>query len=116
MVLLIYVNSAIKGAHVRSNFCYKLDLFVPKRPNFLHACATCSEIPSHISTMVAFRMSKKDTLISSRHLLTSDKNNRYSRTVEFELYIIMLSSSTACARIQCTNGIDCRSELPKKIF
>ena len=30
---------------------HKLDIFSPKRPIFLHACATDYDIPSHISTM-----------------------------------------------------------------
>ena len=30
---------------------HKSDLFYPKIPTFLHACATCSELPSNISTM-----------------------------------------------------------------
>ena len=30
---------------------HKSDVFSPKRPVFLHACATYSELPSNISTM-----------------------------------------------------------------
>ena len=30
---------------------HKLDLVSPKLPIFLHACATCSGVPSNISTM-----------------------------------------------------------------
>ena len=30
---------------------YKSDFFSQKRPIFFHACATCSELPSNISTM-----------------------------------------------------------------
>ena len=53
-----------KGAHVRSILCTLICLrhlirsravtdpfFSPKRPNFLHVCTTCSELPSNISTM-----------------------------------------------------------------
>ena len=29
----------------------KSDFFAPIRPIFLHACATCSELPSNISSM-----------------------------------------------------------------
>ena len=42
------------GEHVRSNLCYLIylrHLIKPKRPFFLHACATCSELPSDISNM-----------------------------------------------------------------
>ena len=51
-------------AHVRSNLCYLICLrhllrsravmnriFSPKRPMFVHACATSSELPSNISTV-----------------------------------------------------------------
>ena len=49
------------GAHVVANLCSLISLrhlrdvtnrmfFSPKRPTFLHACATCSEIPSDITT------------------------------------------------------------------
>ena len=48
--------------HVRSNLCYLIWLrhllrtvtnriFSPNKLIFLHACATCSELPSNISTM-----------------------------------------------------------------
>ena len=47
------------GPHVRRNICYVISLgreqsqieIAPERPIFLHACATCSELPSNISTM-----------------------------------------------------------------
>ena len=58
-MVLIQGNPTI-CAHVESNLCYmitqdlslvrgqsKIDLFSPKRPIFLHACATGSELPSN---------------------------------------------------------------------
>ena len=65
MVLKLDGNSEI-GAHVRNNVCYYLCLwhliksravtnrffFAPKRHIFPHASATCSELPSNISTLV----------------------------------------------------------------
>ena len=58
-VFLLVSNSEI-GAHVRRNFirpvqgicwielCQKNGFFSPKRPSFLHVCATCPELPSNI--------------------------------------------------------------------
>ena len=59
-------NSEI-GAQVRSNLYYliclrrlnssgqsQIGFFSLKRPIFLHACTTCSELPSNISTMIFF--------------------------------------------------------------
>ena len=53
------------GAHVRRNLCYliclrhlirvravKNRIFPQKRHIFIRACAPCSELPSHISTMI----------------------------------------------------------------
>ena len=62
MVLILHGNSmgnSLKGAHVRRNICYSTcsrhlitsRSFYPKRDIFLHACATCNELPSNISTM-----------------------------------------------------------------
>ena len=65
MVLILYGNS-LRGAHVRRNICYltctrhlitsravsQIGDFYPKRPIFLHACATCNELPSNISNMI----------------------------------------------------------------
>ena len=64
MVLILDGNSELV-AHVRSNFRYQTCLrhlirtravtigffFSPKRSIFLHACETCSELPSDIITM-----------------------------------------------------------------
>ena len=63
MVLILDGNSE-KGLHFRSNFCYlicfrhmirsraiKSLIFFQKRLTFLHTCATCSKLPSEISTM-----------------------------------------------------------------
>ena len=62
MVLIFDGNSDI-GSHVRSNFCYLICIMhfvrssavtnriLQKIPIFLHACATCSELPSNISVM-----------------------------------------------------------------
>ena len=57
MVLISDGNSEI-GSHVWSNHCYLLCLrhsiqifFLRKYVFFLHACATCSELPSNISTV-----------------------------------------------------------------
>ena len=59
MVLMVDGISEI-GAHVRSNICslfkafdyfessHKSDYLYPKRPVFLHACATCSQLPFYI--------------------------------------------------------------------
>ena len=56
-------NSEI-GAHVRSNLCYWTclrrlirsrelkNLFFPKRPIILQDCATCSQLPSYIISLV----------------------------------------------------------------
>ena len=49
MVLILDSNSEI-GAHVKSNLCF-LTIFPKKRPIFLHACATYSELPPNISSM-----------------------------------------------------------------
>ena len=65
MVLILVVNSVI-GAHLWSDLGYLICLrywvksgavaylisFLQKRPIFLHTWATCSKIPSIISTMV----------------------------------------------------------------
>ena len=53
-----------KGRATRKNLCYlfclgidyigsshKSDFFPPKNTIFLHACATCSELPSNVSIM-----------------------------------------------------------------
>ena len=59
MVLILDGNSEI-GAHVWSNLCYLICLRHLIRsktvtnlifPIFLHACATCSKLPSDISNM-----------------------------------------------------------------
>ena len=60
MVLILDGNSEI-GAQVRSHLCYLIRLmrsrevtnreFYPKWLFFVHACATCSELPSNISIM-----------------------------------------------------------------
>ena len=61
MVLILDGNS-LRGAHVRRNICYSTcsRLFITSRAVtnrvfltiLLHACATCNELPSNISTMV----------------------------------------------------------------
>ena len=64
MVLILDSISEI-GAHAMSNVCYFICLrhlitsravtnriFSPKRPIFLRGCATCSELPSNISSMI----------------------------------------------------------------
>ena len=60
MVLILDSYSEI-GAHVRSNLCFKICFRhlidreqSPKRPFFIHACAKCSELPYHVSTMIKF--------------------------------------------------------------
>ena len=63
VMVLLYGNS-LTGAHVKRNLCYSTCLrhlissrvatnriFYPKRHILLHACATCNELPSNISTM-----------------------------------------------------------------
>ena len=63
MVHILDGNS-LRGAHVRRNICYSTSsrylitsravtnrVFLPEKTHFLHACATCNEIPSNISTM-----------------------------------------------------------------
>ena len=59
MVLIHDGNSEI-GAHERSHFCCLISLkhlitsrvvTNPKSAIFLHACATCSELPSYTSIM-----------------------------------------------------------------
>ena len=61
LVLILDGNSEI-AAYVRGNLCFDLSkaldrepshigFISPKRPRFLHVCATCSELPSNISTM-----------------------------------------------------------------
>ena len=56
MVFIFDGNSEI-GAKERSNLYHLIGLrhlikdFFPEIPIFLHACATCSELPSDISTM-----------------------------------------------------------------
>ena len=64
MVFILHGSSEI-GAQVRSSFCYLICsrhlirpravinpyFFSSNRSIFLQACATCSEIPSEISTM-----------------------------------------------------------------
>ena len=71
MVLILDGNSEIV-AHVRSKHCYLICLrhlirsrtvtnrivFSPKRRIFLHACATCSELPSTLSPMPYTRQAK----------------------------------------------------------
>ena len=34
--------------------CHKTDFSPPKCPIFLHACATCSELPTNTNTMVTW--------------------------------------------------------------
>ena len=64
MVLIIDGNAEI-GAQVGSNLCYLICLkhliisravtnriFSPKRTIFLHACPTCSELPSYIGSVL----------------------------------------------------------------
>ena len=65
MVLVLDGNSET-GAHIRSTVCFlylfkafdwiesshKADFFSPKRPTFIYVCATCSELPSNMRTMV----------------------------------------------------------------
>ena len=61
MVFILDGNSEI-GVHVRSNICFfdlckafdKIEIVFlsPKRPIFLHACETCSELPCNISTIL----------------------------------------------------------------
>ena len=66
MVLILDGNSGI-STHVRSHLCYLISLrplvgsravtnrvffSPPKRSFFFHACTTCAELPSSISTMV----------------------------------------------------------------
>ena len=62
IVVLIFDGYSEIGVHVRSNHCYSIFLmrlirkraikvmffFSPKRPVFLHACATCSKLPPYI--------------------------------------------------------------------
>ena len=64
MVLILDGNAEI-GAHVRGNPCYLICVGIrlnrekaqlgffssPRRFIFLHACVTCSELPSNINTM-----------------------------------------------------------------
>ena len=70
MVLISDGNSEI-GAHVGSNLCYLFCLrhsvrsragtnriLNPKMPIFLLACATCSELPSNISSIMLYRESE----------------------------------------------------------
>ena len=65
MVLIFIDGKSEIGVQLRRNICYlvslrhlirsravtNLILFSPLRPIFLHACATCSELPSDIGTM-----------------------------------------------------------------
>ena len=59
------------GIHVRSNHCYlnclrrlirssavTIGFFFSKKPFFLHACAACSELPSYLSTICAFKSNR----------------------------------------------------------
>ena len=63
MIIILYGNS-LRGAHVRWNLYYSTWLrhlirpkavptriFLSEKTYFLHACATCSELPSYISIM-----------------------------------------------------------------
>ena len=59
--VLVFDGNSEVSAHVRSNFFYlncldreqsQIVFFSLKRPTFLHACTTCSKLPSNISTMV----------------------------------------------------------------
>ena len=72
MVLILDGNSEL-GAHARSNLCYstclinrffqldrkqsRIGLFSLKSSIFPHACATCSELPYDISTMIYLMVS-----------------------------------------------------------
>ena len=49
MVIILDGDSEIY-AHVYIDGSHKSDFFIRKKPNVLHACSTCFELPSNIST------------------------------------------------------------------
>ena len=59
MVFILLDGYSEIGSHVRSNLCLRhlirsravTNFFSPKRPTFIYACATYSELPSNISSM-----------------------------------------------------------------
>ena len=85
MVLILDGNS---GAQVKSNLCYltclrrfirsravtnRIIFFSPKIPIFLHACASCYDLPSNINTM--------NTIFSLDIIIQSTANEMASKSI-----------------------------------
>ena len=47
---------------------YKSDIFYPKRPILLHACATCFELPSNMGTMSVLMIENSDITYRTEYL------------------------------------------------
>ena len=96
MVLILDGNTKM-GVSARSNLCYLIcvrhlnrsrENFSPKRPVFLHACGTYSELPSNISTTPRPQTSSLETKASKPNMLLSP--NYPLPPLEFQLIWIDL--------------------------
>ena len=100
MVLILDGNS-LRGAHITRNISYSTcsrhlissravtnRVFYPKRPNFLHACATCIELPSNISIIGFFLHPEKVDLGFNKTL--GENNNRFLNILLNKIIIIYI--------------------------
>ena len=100
MAIIIDGNSEI-GAHARSNLCYlnclrhlirlraikNLIFFLQERPIFLDTCATCSELPSNISTIAPPDTGAMEE--SQRQVQDSDTFSHISRFFKLDISRIL---------------------------
>ena len=74
-----YLDSLKAFGHIERVVEYEIHFW--KRPILLHMCATCSKVPSYISTMIVFR----PKCMWSREILT--KTRKPGKIVEFETVV-----------------------------
>ena len=95
--LLFYIAQAFDQIEIS----HKSDFFSPKWPIFLHACATCSELPSNISTMIPFKFPFKREIEISGQISRTNINILVAKILQlgarqrlFITQIFILRSST----------------------